>query len=58
MRLAQGQFGVSWQVVPTALGEMLRDPDPARVGRVTQALLRMDKLDLGALKRAFDGAPD
>jgi predicted 3-demethylubiquinone-9 3-methyltransferase (glyoxalase superfamily) len=49
---------VSWQVVPTVLCEMLRDSDPARVGRVMQALLRMAKLDVGALKRAFGSAPD
>ena len=54
----QDRFGVSWQVVPTVLGEMLRNADPARVGRVTQALLQMAKLDVGALKRAFDGVPD
>ncbi len=52
------RFGLSWQVVPTVLCEMLRDSDPARVGRVMQALLRMAKLDVGALKRAFGGAPD
>lgn len=52
------RFGVSWQVVPTALVEMLRDPDPARVGRVTQALLAMSKLDIATLERAFGGARD
>ena len=52
------KFGVSLQVVPTALGEMLRDADPARAGRVTRALLGMAKLDVGALRHAFDGAPD
>lgn len=51
------RFGVSWQVVPTVLGEMLRDPDPARAERVMQAMLQMIKLDVGALQRAYDGAP-
>jgi predicted 3-demethylubiquinone-9 3-methyltransferase (glyoxalase superfamily) len=37
------RFGVSWQVVPTVLGEMLRDADPARAGRVMQALMQMTK---------------
>lgn len=49
------RFGVSWQVVPTALPDMLRDPDPLRVARVTQAFLQMKKFDLGVLRRAFDG---
>lgn len=49
------RFGVSWQIVPTALPEMLRDPDPLRVARVTQAFLQMRKFDIGVLRRAFDG---
>jgi predicted 3-demethylubiquinone-9 3-methyltransferase (glyoxalase superfamily) len=49
------RFGVSWQIVPTALGQMLHDADPARAARVMQALLGMTKLDLEALKRAYDG---
>ncbi len=51
------RFGVSWQVVPAALGEMLRDADPARTGRVTRALLGMAKLDVAALEEAYNGAP-
>ena len=51
------RFGVSWQVVPAALPGMLRDADPARAGRVVQALLRMTKLDIAALERAYGGAP-
>jgi predicted 3-demethylubiquinone-9 3-methyltransferase (glyoxalase superfamily) len=50
------QFGVSWQIVPTVLGDMLRDADPARAGRVMQALLQMTKLDIEALRKAYDGA--
>lgn len=51
----QDRFGVSWQVVPTALPDMLRDPDPPRVARVTQAFLQMRKFDIGVLRRAFGG---
>ena len=49
------RFGVSWQIVPLALLDMLQDPDPARAGRVMQALLRMSKLDIAALERARRG---
>jgi predicted 3-demethylubiquinone-9 3-methyltransferase (glyoxalase superfamily) len=37
------RFGISWQIVPTVLGEMLRDADPARAGRVMQALMQMNQ---------------
>jgi predicted 3-demethylubiquinone-9 3-methyltransferase (glyoxalase superfamily) len=47
------RFGVSWQVVPRVLPEMLMDPDPAKAGRVMDALLPMKKLDIAALKRAY-----
>lgn len=49
------RFGVSWQVCPTVLQEMLRDPDPEKVGRVTKAFLPMEKLDIGQLERAYRG---
>ena len=49
------QFGVSWQVVPTALIEMLTDPDTAKSQRATAAMLQMKKLDIDALRRAFSG---
>jgi len=49
------RFGVSWQVVPRALDEMLRDPDPARSRRVMAAVLAMEKLDLAALQAAYEG---
>ena len=47
------QFGVSWQVVPTVLGEMLRDKDAKRSARVMQAMMKMDKLDIAGLRRAY-----
>lgn len=50
------KFGLSWQVVPGALGRMLSDKDAAKAGRVMQAMLQMNKLDLAALQRAYDGA--
>jgi predicted 3-demethylubiquinone-9 3-methyltransferase (glyoxalase superfamily) len=48
------KFGVSWQIVPTVLSELLGDPDPKKSQRVMKALLTMKKLDIRALKRAFD----
>jgi predicted 3-demethylubiquinone-9 3-methyltransferase (glyoxalase superfamily) len=52
------RFGLSWQVVPTALYELLGDPDPARAQRATQAMLGMRKLDIAELRRAADTAAD
>jgi predicted 3-demethylubiquinone-9 3-methyltransferase (glyoxalase superfamily) len=49
------QFGVSWQVVPAELIDMLRDPDTAKSQRATAAMLQMKKLDLAALRRAYGG---
>ncbi|RKP47717.1 VOC family protein [Pararobbsia silviterrae] len=49
------RFGVSWQVVPHALFDMLNDADAAKTTRVTRAMLRMVKLDLPALERAYRG---
>jgi predicted 3-demethylubiquinone-9 3-methyltransferase (glyoxalase superfamily) len=49
------RFGVSWQVAPTIAWEMVNDPDPAASQRVVDAVLRMKKLDLDALKRAYAG---
>ncbi|MCU0479535.1 MAG: VOC family protein, partial [Chloroflexi bacterium] len=46
------RFGVSWQVMPTRLAELMSDPDPARAARVTAALLAMKKLDIAELERA------
>lgn len=49
------RFGVSWQIAPLRLGQMLRDPDPRKVERVTEAFLKMKKLDLNELEKAFRG---
>jgi predicted 3-demethylubiquinone-9 3-methyltransferase (glyoxalase superfamily) len=49
------KFGLSWQVTPTILGAMLQDKDPAKARRVMQAMLRMTKIDIAALQRAYDG---
>jgi predicted 3-demethylubiquinone-9 3-methyltransferase (glyoxalase superfamily) len=49
------RYGVSWQIVPVALVQMLGDRDPERSRRVMQAMLHMDKLDIQALKRAYEG---
>ena len=40
------KYGLSWQIVPTALGQLMGDPDPEKAGRVTQAMLKMTKLDI------------
>lgn len=48
------RFGVSWQVVPDGLGELLGDPDPGRAQRALQAMLGMRKLDLAEMRRAAD----
>jgi predicted 3-demethylubiquinone-9 3-methyltransferase (glyoxalase superfamily) len=48
-------FGLSWQVVPVELSELMRDPDAARAQRATQAMMRMGKLDIAELRRAADG---
>ena len=46
------KYGVTWQIVPAVLGKLLSDPDAARAQRVMQAMLQMNKLDIGALKQA------
>ena len=47
------KFGLSWQIVPRALGEMLSDPDPQKSKRVMEAMLKMSKLDIKALREAY-----
>jgi predicted 3-demethylubiquinone-9 3-methyltransferase (glyoxalase superfamily) len=48
------KYGLSWQIVPTALGEMLQDKNPLKSKRVMEALLQMDKLDIKTLKQAYE----
>ncbi len=48
-------FGVSWQIVPTILPEMLQDKDPEKAKRVMAAMLQMKKLSIGGLKQAYEG---
>jgi predicted 3-demethylubiquinone-9 3-methyltransferase (glyoxalase superfamily) len=47
------RYGVSWQVVPTLLPQLLADPDPEKARRATEAMLKMKKIDLAALRRAM-----
>ena len=49
------RFGVSWQVVPTILDELLHDPDPIKASRVMEAMLKMIKIDIAELKRTYEG---
>ena len=48
------KFGMSWQIIPTILGKMLTDPDPAKANRVMKAMLGMQKIEIEALKQAYD----
>ena len=48
------KFGLSWQVVPSALVEMLQDPDPEKSKRVMAAMMQMGKIDIAKLKQAYD----
>lgn len=50
------RFGVSWQIVPRVLAEMLNDEDPAKAGAVMSAMLQMTKLEIDALRRAYESA--
>ena len=50
------KFGLSWQIVPTALAELMSDPDPEKSGRVMKAIMSMMKLDIRALQQAYDNA--
>jgi predicted 3-demethylubiquinone-9 3-methyltransferase (glyoxalase superfamily) len=49
-------YGLSWQVVPTRLNQLIREGDAAQRGRVTNAFLKMKKFDIAALERAFAGS--
>jgi predicted 3-demethylubiquinone-9 3-methyltransferase (glyoxalase superfamily) len=49
------KYGLSWQIVPVALMEMMGDPDPEKAKRVTEAMLQMKKIDVPTLERAYEG---
>jgi predicted 3-demethylubiquinone-9 3-methyltransferase (glyoxalase superfamily) len=49
------KYGLWWQIVPSALGELMGDPDPAKSQRVVQAMLKMKKLIIADLKQAYNG---
>jgi predicted 3-demethylubiquinone-9 3-methyltransferase (glyoxalase superfamily) len=51
------KYGLSWQIVPTALPQMLKDTDAQRSKRVMQALMQMKKIDVARLKQAYAGEP-
>ena len=48
------KFGLSWQIIPVALGQLLGDPDPRKSQAVMQAMLQMTRIDIAALQRAYD----
>ncbi len=50
------KYGVSWQIVPAAFNDMMKDPDPKKVHNMMKAMFQMEKLDLDALKRAYEQA--
>jgi predicted 3-demethylubiquinone-9 3-methyltransferase (glyoxalase superfamily) len=49
------KFGLSWQIIPTALGQLMGDKDPAKSQRVMQAMLQMRKIDVAKLREAWEG---
>ena len=49
------KYGLSWQIVPTVLGQLLADKDPQKSKRVMEAMLKMTKIDIAGLKRAYEG---
>jgi predicted 3-demethylubiquinone-9 3-methyltransferase (glyoxalase superfamily) len=49
------RFGLSWQIVPTALYTLLQDADPVKAGRVMKAMMKMVKMDIAGLQRAYEG---
>jgi len=49
------RFGLSWQIIPTALTRLMSDPDPEKAGRVVQAMLQMSKIEIAGLEKAYAG---
>jgi predicted 3-demethylubiquinone-9 3-methyltransferase (glyoxalase superfamily) len=50
------KYGLSWQIIPRALSQMMQDPNPERAGRVMQAMMQMVKIDVKTLEAARDAA--
>ncbi len=50
----QDKFGLSWQIIPSALGELMGDKDPAKAKRVMEAMLQMNKIDIQTLRQAYE----
>ena len=49
------KFGLSWQIIPSTLGRLLQGKDPEKSKRAMQAMMKMDKIDIAALQKAYDG---
>ena len=49
------KYGLSWQIIPKQLGELMGDPDPVKAKRVVNAMLKMHKIDVSGLQKAYDG---
>ncbi len=49
------KYGLSWQIIPDVLGQLIGDPDPEKAGRAMQAMLKMQKINIAELQRAHDG---
>jgi len=52
----QDKYGLSWQIIPEALGKLMSDPDPAKAGSVMKAMLQMDKIEVKRLQEAHQQA--
>jgi predicted 3-demethylubiquinone-9 3-methyltransferase (glyoxalase superfamily) len=50
----QDKYGLSWQIIPSVLGKLMHDSDPAKSKRVMQAMMQMEKLDIKKLQQAYD----
>ncbi len=49
------KYGLSWQIIPSEMGSLLGNPDPAKAGRAMEAMLQMNKIDIEAMRRAAEG---
>jgi predicted 3-demethylubiquinone-9 3-methyltransferase (glyoxalase superfamily) len=50
------KFGLSWQIIPSALIELMSDPDPEKSQRVMEAMLQMTKIEIAKLRQAYEGS--